>query len=210
MKNIKLLSWFNFCLDFRIFHAISVIYFAQITGSYAMALGLFSIARISSSVFEIPTGIFSDLIGRKWTIIFGQITTIISVLLYALGFNFWVLVVGAVLEGVGRSFFSGNNSAFLYDTLKENNLEKDFAEYEGRASSMFQFALGVSAILGSFVLGFYSYQIMYWLTLIPLSIGLIISFFFVEPKKPKKKQRVSLLTLPGQEYVQNYSNKAYN
>lgn len=106
MKNIKLLSWFNFCLDFRIFHAISVIYFAQITGSYAMALGLFSIARISSSVFEIPTGIFSDLIGRKWTIIFGQITTIISVLLYALGFNFWVLVVGAVLEGVGRELNS--------------------------------------------------------------------------------------------------------
>lgn len=83
-RNISLLSWFNFCLDFRIYNAIAILYFAQVTGSYALALGVFSVSTIASSIFEVPTGVFSDRIGRRWTLLIGQMSTIGSILFFAL------------------------------------------------------------------------------------------------------------------------------
>ena len=140
-RNIKLLSWFNFCLDFRIYGAIAILYFVEITGSYALGLSIFSIGNLASSLFEVPTGIFSDLVGRKMTVVIGQIASIFAVLCYAIGGSFAMLALGAVLEGLSFSFFSGNNSALLYDSLKEDNSEAEYSKYEGKTSSMFQFAL---------------------------------------------------------------------
>ncbi len=64
-RNVRLLGGFNFCNDFRVYAPVMVIYFQQVTGSYALAVLLFSIAKIASSVFEVPTGTLSDLAGRK-------------------------------------------------------------------------------------------------------------------------------------------------
>ncbi len=64
-KNVKLLILFEFLIEFRLYSAIIVIYFAAVTGSYALAMSLLSIVMISAAVFEVPTGVFSDLVGRK-------------------------------------------------------------------------------------------------------------------------------------------------
>lgn len=182
-KNIKLLTWFNFCLDFRIYSAVAIIYFAQVTGSYALGLSIFSISTISSAIFEVPTGVWSDLVGRKMTVVFGSLATIFSLVAYALGGSLAMLALGASLEGLAFSLFSGNNSALLYDSLKEESKEEHYAEYEGKTSSMFQAALAVSALIGSITLGFESFQFLFWLSVIPQVIGLLLAFQLIEPKR---------------------------
>ena len=52
-RNIRLLTWFNFCDDFRIYNAVAVVYFAQITHSYALAGLVFH--------FLVAPGVVSDL-----------------------------------------------------------------------------------------------------------------------------------------------------
>ena len=64
-RNIKLLTWFNFFTDFKLYAPVAIIYFSQVSGSFALGMAVFSIATVSSAFFEIPTGIFSDMIGRK-------------------------------------------------------------------------------------------------------------------------------------------------
>ena len=78
-KNIKLLALFNFFTDFHLFSAILIIYFAQVTGSYALGMSLFSVAMVSSALFEVPTGVFSDYIGRKKTMILGAMCAVLSI-----------------------------------------------------------------------------------------------------------------------------------
>ena len=58
----------------------------------------------------------------------------------SLGGSFAMLAVGAILEGLSFALFSGNNSALLYDSLQEENREAEYGEFEGKTSSMFQFA----------------------------------------------------------------------
>ena len=191
-KNIKSLAWFNFFLDFRFYAPIAIIYFAKISGSYALGMSVFSVTMLSSALLEIPTGIFSDRIGRKNTVVLGAVSTLLSVVLYAVGGKYWILIVGAILEGLARSFYSGNNDALLHDSLTENNQAEGYPEFKGKTGSTAQIALAITAITGSIIAN-WSFTWVMWLSVIPAILGLFISFKIVEPKVHK--------TLSGNVYI---------
>jgi MFS family permease len=180
-RNIRLLAWFNFLLDFRLYAPVMIIYFERVTGSYALAMGVLSITTLSAALFEVPTGVISDRIGRKWTAVAGAVASMFAVVSYAIGGAFAVLAIGGVLEGLSRSFFSGNNDALLHDTLSETNATADYQLHLGRVSSMFQFALAVSALVGS-VIADISFALVMWLSVIPQAGLVIVSLRFVEPQ----------------------------
>lgn len=128
-RNVQRLAWFNFCLDFRIYGAVTILHFAEVVGSYALGLSVFSIQTIASSLLEVPTGVFSDFIGRKMTLVFGQLASVLALVSYAIAGSFLVLAIGAVLQGLSFALFSGNNSALLYDSLKEDGREGEYAAH---------------------------------------------------------------------------------
>jgi len=45
-----------------------------------LEMNLFSIIMISSAVFELPTGIFSDFIGRKKTMMLGAVCSVLLII----------------------------------------------------------------------------------------------------------------------------------
>lgn len=185
-RNIKLLTFFNFFSDFRLYSAILILYFLKVTGSFALSMSLFSITYISSAFFEIPTGVFSDMIGRKQTIVLGAATATLSVIFYAMGFGYWWLFVGAVLEGLSRAWYSGNNDALLHNTLSALGKKEHFANYLGKLSSLFQIALTFGAVIGGVIANF-SYAWVMWLSVIPQIICFILSFQLIDPRISDRK-----------------------
>jgi MFS family permease len=181
-KNIRLLALFNFFTDFHLFGAILIIYFAQVTGLYALGMSLFSVAMVSSALFEVPTGIFSDYIGRKKTMVLGAVCAVLSITFYAIGMNYWILFIGALFEGLQRAWYSGNNDALLYETLSNSNRKDEYDHYLGKTSAMFQVAAAIGIIVGGFI-AVYSFPLVMWLSVFPQVICLIISFLIVEPVK---------------------------
>ena len=184
-KNIKLLSIFNFLIGFNLFWPIAIIYFSKISGSFTLGASILGLIMLSSTVFEVPTGILSDLVGRKYTIILGTWARVLAFLFYAIGQSYWILVVGALFEGLSRAFYSGNNDAFLYDTLADSNKEEDYHEYQGKVSSTEQLAMGISAIMGGIIANF-SFSFLMWFSLLPQIAMLLVSFKLTDPK-PRKK-----------------------
>jgi MFS family permease len=180
-RNIRLLAWFNFWTDFRPYAPIAILYFAQVSGSYALGMSVYSVAHIAQFLFEVPTGIFSDLIGRKRTMICGACAAVLSLVFYAIGGTYLALVVGGVFEGLARAFYSGNNEAFLHDTLAETGQQAKFQEYLGKTSSMFQAALGISALLGG-LLAAASFTLVLWVSVVPQLLALLLSLRFVNPQ----------------------------
>ena len=183
--NIRLLSVFNFFIGFNLFWPIAILYFSKISGSYLLGGSVLGIIMLASTIFELPTGILSDMVGRKYTMVLGSWARVIAFLFYAIGLSYWILVVGAIFEGLSRAFYSGNNDALLFDTLADNKAEDQFVEYQGKVSSTEQLAMGISAILGG-IIAYYSFSYLVWISLLPQVMMLITSYGIVDPKLHKK------------------------
>ena len=185
-KNICLLSIFNFLIGFSLFAPLAIIYFSKVSGSFTLGTSVFGIIMLSSAVFEVPTGIWSDKVGRKYTVVLGSWARVAAFIFYAIGLSYWWLVVGAILEGLSRALYSGNNDAFLYDTLADEQKQDSYDEFQGKVSSTEQFSMGISAVLSGLI-AIFSYQYLLWFSvLIQISL-LTVSYFLIEPRSRTKK-----------------------
>lgn len=112
----------------------------------------------------------------------GSAACAIGTLLTAVGGSFWMLAAGSLLVGIGLAFFSGNNNAFLHDTLRQEGREAEYPHFLGITSALFQLGLGTSSLLGGF-LSEYALSWAVWAGVIPQFICMGIAFFMIEPKR---------------------------
>ena len=72
-------------------------------------------------LFEVPTGIVADTVGRRASYLAGTVTlaatTLLYVLLWRLEAPFWQWALVSILLGLGFTFFSGAVEAWLVDAL---------------------------------------------------------------------------------------------
>jgi MFS family permease len=179
--NARALNVFSLWFCLRFYSAVAVIYFARITHSYVLAVSVLIIMQLSQGIFEVPTGIMSDRIGRVWCMRVGLVASLLSVACYLGGHYAW-LVAGATLEGLWRALFSGNNEALLYESVKEEGRLSEFHTYLGSLNVAMEVAGFVAAVAGG-LLAAISFHLALWLTAAVQLPALIASFYLVEPKK---------------------------
>lgn len=149
---------------------------------------------IFAALFEIPTGIYSDMIGRKNTMIASAVTGILSAVSLAVGTAYIFLFSSSLFAGLSRAFQEGNNEAYIYETLHGEGKEHLYHHYLGKLSSVFQFALIFAAIGGS-ILASKSFTLLIWIAILPKVCMLIISFFLPNRHFIVTSQRIFLLIL---------------
>jgi MFS family permease len=171
-RNICVLYTFTFLNGFRPHWPISIVYFKEITGSYAVAMTAYSIVFCTQALMEVPAGIFSDGVQRRRTMIVGATCASLSIACYALGISFWVLLCGALFEGLSRALFSGTDNAVLFESLTVEDREKNLDHYLGRMNFMSQAALCASAALCAW-LALYSLELVLWVSVIPQVLSLV-------------------------------------
>src|SRR5437867_3509202 len=100
-------------------------------------------------LFEVPTGVVADVLGRRTSYLLGSATLFVSTLLYLLLWRlhgpFWAWAAGSILLGLGFTFFTGATEAWLVDGLK-------FTNYGGTLEGAFakgQIATGVAMLAGT-------------------------------------------------------------
>jgi MFS family permease len=87
-------------------------------------------------LFEVPTGIVADTVGRRRSYLLGTVTlsvsTLLYVLLWQLGAPFWQWAAVSLLLGLGFTFFSGAVEAWLVDALAATGFKGDMESVFGR------------------------------------------------------------------------------
>lgn len=104
-KNIKLMYFLNLFSEMKFFGVIAILYYTEITNSMMLGMSIYSISTIVSSLAEFPTGIISDRIGRKSTIVAGSISSLIYVIILSFANNYTSLVIAAIFNGLEIAFF---------------------------------------------------------------------------------------------------------
>jgi len=179
--NIMLLKLYYFCYGFRFHSVLAVIYFAQITHSYALALSVYSICQIAQGLFEVPLGYFSDKYGRSRCLQLGSITFLTAITCYSFSTTYAGLIIAAILDGINRAAFSGNNDALLYETLAEQKQDHRYHEEFGKLNSWIELAGLISGIVGS-ILAIYSLSLLFKLTIIPQILAVLIGLGITRPR----------------------------
>lgn len=90
---------------------------------------------LGSMVFEIPTGVVADTVGRRVSLLLCLVTLFVTTLLYVAiawrGWGFWAFAWVSVFLGLGYTFYTGAVDAWLVDALKATgytgSLERVFA-----------------------------------------------------------------------------------
>jgi MFS family permease len=110
-------------------------------------------------VFEVPTGVVADTVGRRASYLLGTLTLSASTLLYVLLWRieapFWQWAVVSVLIGLGFTFFSGAVEAWLVDALRATGFAGDLDTVFARG----QIASGAAMLAGSVAGGFIAKQV---------------------------------------------------
>jgi len=126
---------------------------AGLTNFEAFAANAFFTAGMV--VFEIPTGVVADTIGRRASYLLGTITLSLSTALYWLlwvwhsPFVWWALA--SVLLGLGFTFFSGAVDAWLVDALGATGYTGSLEAVFGRGLVVTGIATFVGSVLGGVI-----------------------------------------------------------
>jgi MFS family permease len=110
-------------------------------------------------LFEVPTGIVADTVGRRASYLLGTLTLAASTLLYVLLWQieapFWEWAVASLLLGLGFTFFSGAVEAWLVDALTAAGFDGQLEDVFGRG----QIVGGAAMLAGSLGGGLLAQQV---------------------------------------------------
>lgn len=127
-------------------------------------------------IFEVPTGIVADTVGRRASYLLGTVTlsasTLLYVLLWQMSAPFWQWAVASVLLGLGFTFFSGAVEAWLVDALTATGFTGQLETVFGRG----QVVTGAAMLSGSVAGGFVAQQVNLGMPFVLRGAILIVMF----------------------------------
>jgi MFS family permease len=127
-------------------------------------------------LFEVPTGIVADTVGRRMSYLLGTLTLAGSSLLYVLLWQieapFWQWAIVSLLLGLGFTFFSGAVEAWLVDALTATGFTGALEAVFGRG----QVVTGVGMLTGSAAGGFIAQQASLGVPFVLRGLILIVMF----------------------------------
>jgi MFS family permease len=106
-------------------------------------------------LFEVPTGIVADTVGRRASYLLGTVTLTASTLLYVLLWQveapFWQWALVSMLLGLGFTFFSGAVEAWLVDALTATGFKGELEAVFGRGQMVSGAAMLTGSVAGGFI-----------------------------------------------------------
>lgn len=141
------------------------------------------ISLIAGLLFELPSGVLSDLIGHKKTVIIGRLILFLGYLQLFFNHNFLGFVVFQICYQLGESFNSGAQSALMYDSIIEDKVDlSEYKKLESLTYTLCTLGMVISSILGGYlylVEEFLPYTAMIFVS----GFGFLLSTLYIQPNR---------------------------
>lgn len=94
--------------------------------------GILSVVMV---IMEYPSGYVSDRIGYRAALTIATVTGTIGWGIYTVAATFSHVMLAEILLGISLAFISGSDSALLFETLKAEGREPEYARHQGRLAA---------------------------------------------------------------------------
>lgn len=178
--NIRLYPWFRAASSG---HAWITVFFLYMSQSLPLeqVIELSAVYYLSVFVLEVPSGYFSDRIGRRSTLLIAAGALIGSYSCFIVGAGFWWFAAGQFLLAAGIAMQSGTDTAFHYDSLRALGREREYARREASAEQWGLVMLALATLSGG-LLGLIDLRLAYVFSLLSASVMALLVWRFTEPK----------------------------
>lgn len=201
---LKALKWFMIVMP------IIVLFFESKGLSLTQIMILQGTYSLFVALFEIPSGFFADIYGRKNSILIGSIFLFLGYVIFSFFSGFNEFLFAEILLGIGGSLISGADSAILYDTLLEIKEDNEYTKIEGKTYAIGNFSEGIAGILGGF-LAMTSINLPVYIQTIVMFLSIPVAMTLVEPKSSYKlaKSFNSVITVVKDTFIHNRKLRWY-
>ena len=164
----KMFSW-----DMLFYYAISFLFFTQIKGISAadvvLAEAFYPLFKV---LLLIPATILIEKIGKRKSLIIGNIAIAISTVTYLFATNFIYILIGQFFSAVGYIIKGICETNMLYDSLEKNEKRGSiFSKIDGKATSYYYYIDAISSAISGFLFAINGY--------LPIVMSLLINIYSV-------------------------------
>ena len=148
-------------------------------------------------IFEVPTGITADTVGRRVSYLLGTVTLAVTTLLYVLLWQiegpFWAWALVSMLLGLGFTFFSGAVEAWLVDALTATGFDGSLESVFGRGQIVEGSAMLTGSVAGGYIAQVTSLGVPFLLRAIVLVAMFVAAFYVMKDIgfTPRRGERVT-------------------
>ncbi len=188
-RNVRLYPWYAVGFNAFAWMPIFFLYFSEHM-SLERVLQLEAIYYVVVVLLEVPSGYFSDVVGRKATLLISASALIVAYVLFVMHTSFVMFVAAQVFLAVGISFNSGTDTSFHYDSLASLGREQEFARREAIVARNGLLSGAIAALVGGCVGSF----ALHWAYVASAVAGigtLVIVLAFVEPRSHERATFIS-------------------
>lgn len=147
-RDIIIYYAFNFLLGFYIANGTTVLFERVLNFSYSQIFTLGAVYMLMFTLFEVPSGAFADLVGRKKSIAAGCFFLALGAIATGLSHNFPQVFASFFLWALGFSCISGASEALLYDRLND---ESAYSRVLGRSMLFGLFGTILAGVVGPYL-----------------------------------------------------------
>lgn len=180
-RTINLIPWYQLFNALLFWQAVWFLYF-QANLSGAEAIILYSVYDIATTVLEVPSGYFSDRLGRRVTLLLSALCSVLGCLALAFGGSFFVFALGQCLIGAGSAFKSGTDSSLLYEALQATGRADEVEAQEVRAWRFTLAGFALSAVAGG-AMSLWSPTAPFYATALAFAVAAVLVFAMTEPPR---------------------------
>jgi MFS family permease len=133
-----------------------------------------------SLLLEIPTGVISDRVSRKWSLVIASVIGIPIIPIIVFSDSFIVVLLAMSIGGIGAALTSGTDTAMLYDTLKAIEREDRFQQIAGKMGWYGSLSMAFAGIIGG-LLAAHDMSYAWWAYFVAGLLATAVKFTLAEP-----------------------------
>jgi len=170
-KNINLYAIYElFGYDLHFFLIIGIYFLTEVKNlTITQFLLLNAVISLFTAIFQIPTGIITDKVGRKQCVVLGNLFFMLFGIVLMLGNHFFSFAIAAMFLGIGYSLKSAAETPLLIDSLTLLKKQDEFGKFEGKAFAIYSYVSCALALVSGYIYTINNY--------LPIILMILFAFF---------------------------------
>ena len=166
---------YGFLKNLRFYEAFLLLFFLEKDIDYLKIGLLYSVREITIMLFEIPSGLVADVLGRKKMLIASFLVYILSFTTFYLSRHFGFMLLAMVLFALADAFRSGIHKAMIFQYLERQGRTAQKTDYYGHTRSWSQTGSAIASLVAGIMVFYYgSYRIIFALSVIPYFLDMLL------------------------------------